>query len=61
MDNKLNPDNTKASACRIYDTLIGGVNLQEIDKKYYDTLLEISPGTPVTRGGNEPQMGQSLE
>lgn len=53
MDNKLNPDNTKASACRIYDTLIGGVNLQEIDKKYYDTLLEISPGTPHPR--DEPR------
>ena len=56
MDNKLNPDNTKASACRIYDTLIGGVNLQEIDKKYYDTLLEISPGTPSTARENREFM-----
>lgn len=56
MNSKLNPDRTKASACRIYDALIGGKNLQEIDEEYYDTLLEISPGTPSTARENREFM-----
>jgi S-adenosyl methyltransferase len=46
----------RANACRIYDSLIGGDALSDVDKDSLATLLSINPGTPTVARENRQFM-----
>jgi hypothetical protein len=47
---------SRANACRIYDTLIGGAHLTKADEAAYQQLLTINPGTPHVARENRDYM-----